>query len=396
MAAVKKKLATNRFIIDKCLYPVTIKSAFLLPLLLFIFSISLFNCKKTRAVKDIVPPVFVPDTTTLKNIAPFKIGAAIDVSLLQTDATYRNTLLQQHSSITTENTLKWQSVHPDQNTFNFTGGDYIGDFCLSNNKRLHGHCLIWYQANPAWLNNFTGDSLAWEVLFKTHIQTVVAHYKGKATGWDVVNEAFHDQDGSLRVQDINPGDNFDDGCIWARHLGRDYIARAFQYAHEADPAALLFYNDYGQEWSDRKTDSIIGMINDFMARGIPVNGLGLQMHTDISASNDGISKAIQKLANTGLRIHISELDISVNTSNNSNVSFSAALSQQQADKFAYIVQQYKLLVPPVQQYGITTWNLSDKDSWIRSYLKRNDWPLLFDDNYLRKPAYYSFRNELMK
>ncbi len=119
--------------------------------------------------------------------------------------------MQQFSSITTENTLKWPSVHPFENTFDFSGGDLIADFCKSNNKRLHGHCLIWYQSNPAWLNNFSGDSLAWETLFKTHIQSVVAHYKGEASGWDVVNEAFHDEDGSLRIQDIKPGDNFDDG-----------------------------------------------------------------------------------------------------------------------------------------------------------------------------------------
>jgi endo-1,4-beta-xylanase len=135
-------------------------------------------------------------------------------------------------------------------------------FCTANGKRMHGHCLVWHQDNPAWLINFNGDSLAWEYLFKTHIQTLVAHYKGKATSWDVVNEALNDK-GRLRLHDTNPSDNYDDGSIWSRHLGTDYVARAFIYAHEADPSALLFYNDYGQEWSDRKTDSIITMINNF-------------------------------------------------------------------------------------------------------------------------------------
>jgi endo-1,4-beta-xylanase len=364
---------------------------------LFIISLLflLCNCKKSNA--DTAPQLQPQstDTTTLKNVSPFKIGAAIDVSLLQNNSSYRSVLLQQHSSITTENTLKWPAVHPQQNTFDFSGGDYIAAFCSANNKRLHGHCLIWYQSNPAWLNSFTGDSATWEQLFKTHIQTVAGHYKNIVTGWDVVNEAFRDRDGSLRVQDLIGDDNFDDGCIWARHLGRDYIARAFTYAHEADANALLFYNDYGQEWSERKTDSIIAMAKNLIARGVPIHGLGIQMHTDINASTDGIIKAIKSLAATGLLIHISELDVRVNPADNPSLSFSSDLAKKQADRFSFIVQQYKLLVPKAQQYGITTWNVGDKDSWIRTYIKRNDWPLLFDDNYARKPAYTSFRNALM-
>jgi len=355
------------------------------------------GCKKSNAGSNpgIIPPPIVTDTTTLKNVAPFKIGAAIDVSLLQNDGAYRSLLLTQHSSITTENVLKWPAVHPSETSFDFTGGDYIASFCAANNKRLHGHCLVWYQANPNWLINYNGDSTAWELLLKTHIQTVVGHYKGKASSWDVVNEAFHDNDGSLRVQDIIPGDNFDDGSIWARHLGRDYIARAFQYAHEADPDALLFYNDYGQEWSDAKTDSILSMVNDFKTRGIPISGLGIQMHTDINAYEPGIVKAIQKFAATGLQIHISELDIAVNPSNDPALTFSSTLASKQADKYAFIVHQYKLLVPKAQQYGITTWNVTDKDSWIRTYLKHNDWPLLFDDRYSRKEAFIGFRDALI-
>ena len=361
--------------------------------LVAVILLSSYACKKQNptAITPTLPPV-VTDTTTLKGVATFKIGAAIDVYRLQTDPLYKNTLLYQQSSITIENAVKWTTVHPSQNSFNFSGGDYITDFCMANNKRLHGHCLIWYTANPDWLNKFTGDSLAWENLFKTHIQTVVAHYKGKATSWDVVNEAFHDEDGTLRVQDIKPGDNFDDGCIWARHIGVDYIARAFLYAHEKDPDALLFYNEYGQEWSDAKTTSIINMVNDFKARGIPISGLGLQMHIDINASNDGIVKAIQKLAATGLLIHISELDVSVNPSNNQALTFSTDLQKKQADKYAFLATQYKTLVPKAQQYGITTWNVGDKDSWIRTYIKHNDWPLLFDDNYARKTCYFSFRD----
>jgi endo-1,4-beta-xylanase len=362
-----------------------------------LMTVCIFSCKKgdstpTNTTRDTT--VYAPDTTTLKGVSPFKIGAAIDPFKLQTDAAYRKVLMEQENSITIENAVKWPTIHPTENSFDFTGGDYIADFCRLNDKRLHGHCLIWYSSNPAWLTNFVGDSLAWESLFKTHIQTVVAHYRGKAKSWDVVNEAFRDEDGTLRVLDRFPNDNFDDGCIWARHLGTDYIARAFKYAHEADPAALLFYNEYGQEWKDAKTVAIVNMVNDFRARGIPIHGIGLQMHTNINSSNAGITMAFQKLAATGLQIHISELDVQVNPSNNQSALYTADLQTRQSDKYAFIATEYKRLIPTSQQYGITTWNVGDKDSWIRSYLMYKDWPLFFDDNYERKTCFYVFRNAI--
>ena len=131
------------------------------------------------------------------------------------------------------------------------------------------------------------------------------------------------------------------------------------------------------------------------ARGIPINGLGLQMHTNIVASEDGIKKAFQKAATTGLLIHISELDVGVNPSNDRTVEFSEALAQKQANLYSFIVQQYKHLIPEKQQYGITTWDVSDADSWLVTELKRKDWPLLFDTNFTKKPAYFSFRNALV-
>ncbi len=330
---------------------------------------------------------------TLQSVAPFRVGAAISPTLLQNNSSYRNILINELNSITTENALKWQAVHPQQNTFDFNGGDVIVNFAMQNNKRVHGHNLLWYAYNPDWVKNFVGDSAAWENLLKTHIQTVVSHYKGKITSWDVVNEAFH-EDGTLRVEDTNTSDSFDDGCIWARHLGRDYMARAFQYAHEADPGALLFYNEYGQEWSVAKINAIVSMVNDFKSRHIPIDGLGIQMHIDINTSNDGIINAIQQLANTGLQIHISELDIRVNTDNNSSLTYTDALKTEQSDKYYFVVQQYKSIVPKTQQYGITTWNVGDGDSWIRFFFNKNDWPLLFDDNYAKKATYDAFLKAL--
>lgn len=352
----------------------------------FLFTILLFinaGCRKHSGSQP------APPGETLQSVAPFRVGAAIDPTLLQNNTAYKNILVNELNSITAENVLKWQLVHPQENEFDFSGGDVIVNFATSTGKRMHGHNLLWYAYNPDWLNNFAGDSAAWENLLKTHIETVVSHYKEKIASWDVVNEAFH-EDGTLHVEDTNPSDNFDDGCIWARHLGKDYMARVFSYAHEADPKALLFYNEYGQEWSTGKINAIVNMVNDFKSRNIPIDGLGIQMHIDLNTSNDGIINAIQQLANTGLQIHISELDIRVNTANNPSLTYTDALKTAQENKYYFVVQQYKTIVPKGQQYGITTWDVSDADSWIPGFFNNPDWPLLFDDNYAKKLTYYSF------
>jgi len=210
---------------------------------------------------------------------------------------------------------------------------------------------------------------------KTHIQTVVSHFKGKVGSWDVVNEAFED-DGTLRKS------------IWWQKLGPDYIARCFQYAHEADPDALLFYNDYGQEYSPAKRTAIVNMVNDLKSRGIPIHGIGLQVHTRYNMSTANLAAAISSAAQTGLKVHIAELDIAVNPNNDPALVFTPALAAAQAQQYKFIVQTYHG-IPAAQQFGITTWNVSDADSWIPPTYKRPDWPLPFDSGYRRKPAYYA-------
>ncbi|HWB28399.1 MAG TPA: endo-1,4-beta-xylanase [Chitinophagaceae bacterium] len=343
----------------------------------------LFTCSITKRQTD----------KTLQNSAPFPIGVAANVRLLLHNAAYRRVVLTEFNSITSENALKWTTVHPDYNRFDFSAGDSLVKFALDNHKRVHGHNLVWIVHNPSWLNYFKGDSAAWENLLKTHIQTVVSHYKGKITGWDVVNEAFL-RNGNLAMSGGEGNGKNNANCIWPKLVGRDYVARCFIYAHQADPAALLFYNDYGQEVSPAKVSAIINMVTDFKRRSIPINGLGLQMHLTLATPKSGITYALKKLAGTGLLIHISELDISTNQNNQPNFLYSDDVQQKQADLFAFVVQQYKLLVPEKQQYGITLWDLGDGDSWIRGTYKRMDWPLLFDEKYDRKPVYNSFQKAL--
>ncbi|KAI9463071.1 endo-1,4-beta-xylanase, partial [Russula earlei] len=313
--------------------------------------------------------------TTLKAVAPFPFGAAVNVNLLQHNTSYATIVGREYNNLTPENAMKFATLHPSQNTYNWTDGDYLVNYAQQNGQRVHGHTLIWYNSLPSWVTNFTGDSAAWENLMKTHIQTVVTHYKGQLRSWDVVNEAFND-DGTLR------------NSVWLQHLGPNFIARCFQYAHTADSSALLFYNDYGYEYSSAKLAAIVSLVTTLQNNGIPIDGVGMQTHINKTTSYSGLNNAINTVAQTGLMVHISELDIAMNPSNTPGLTYTNTLSQQQADLYKYVARLYRTVVPTAQQYGMTTWDVTDADSWIPGTYSRPDWPLPFDSSYHKKRAYY--------
>ena len=310
---------------------------------------------------------------TLQSALPFKVGAAVNVSLLKSNTKYRALVIKEFNSLTGENAMKFSTLHPSENTWNWTDGDYLVDFAAQYGKRVHGHTLNWYKSLPDWVNNYQGTTAQWEALLKTHIQTVVGHYKGKVASWDVVNEAFN-EDGTYR------------NSIWVQKLGIGYIARAFQYAREADPDALLFYNEYGHEYGATKRNAIINLVTTLKADGVPIDGIGMQMHTRYTQTDANLQAAISTAAATGLKVHISELDIVLNPDNSPTLTLSATLASQQAEKYKFIVKAYNA-IPKAQQFGITTWNVSDADSWIPSTYSRPDWPLPFNSQYEKKPAY---------
>lgn len=311
---------------------------------------------------------------------PFKMGASLNVNLLKHNAQYRQLAAAQFSSVTAENAMKFSSLQPQQGHFTFDNADYLVSFAQQNGQRVHGHTLLWHQQLPRWVAHFTGDSASLEAVMRTHIQTVVSHFRGKVVSWDVVNEAFEDN-GILR------------NTIWRQKLGPDYIARAFQYAHAADPDAKLFYNDYGHEYSSAKRTAVNNLLASLVSRGIPVHGTGLQMHTRYNQADANLAAAIQTAAATGLLVHISEIDVALNPDNKPSLELTPALAVAQAAKYAFVVRQYNA-IPAPQQFGITIWNLTDGDSWLRATNNRPDWPLPFDANYQPKPAYDSIRNAL--
>jgi endo-1,4-beta-xylanase len=317
--------------------------------------------------------------TTLRGSFAFPIGAAVDMDRLK-GATYNNVVAREFSSVTAESSMKFGALHTSLNVYDFRKADAIVAFAAKNNMRVHGHTLLWAKdsVQPSWLMNFQGDQAAWDELLKSHIQTVVKHFKGKVVSWDVVNEAYADN-GTLK-------DN-----IWLRKLGPDYLSKAFFYAHEADPDALLFLNDYGQEFGGKKMAAILDFVANAKKINMPINGLGFQMHTVVRIDVSGLRNNLAKAVATGLMIHFSELDISVRYQKPENFDLDAALEAAQAAKFKEIVQVY-MSVPKSQQFGITTWGVSDADTFMNHGTANfdHDYPLLFDKNYNPKPAYTSF------
>ncbi|NCI45734.1 endo-1,4-beta-xylanase [Sediminibacterium soli] len=218
------------------------------------------------------------------------------------------------------------------------------------------------------------------------IRTMVTRYAGKVKAWDVVNEPMMDGSSGLRT---NTGTTTGDLFYWSQYLGRDYALKAFQYAKAADPNALLFINEYNLESNTAKLDSLIAYVNELKAKGAKIDGIGTQMHIGINTATSGIDNAFKKLAATGLKLRVSELDVRINPGDNSNFTAGPSELTAQANMYRYVLNSFLQNVPQAQRHGFTVWGVADSDSWILTSQKKTDAPLLFDNNYGKKQAFYS-------
>ena len=223
-------------------------------------------------------------------------------------------------------------------------------------------------------------------LLRTTIQQIAGHFKGKVRGWDVINEMFADGPaGAIRNSTNTANATANDIFVWSDYLGRDFGVKAFRYAAEADPAAKLFINDYNLEFSTAKLDSLIAYVAEIKSKGAKVDGIGTQMHVSLNTSRDQIDTHFRKLAATGLLVHVSELDIGVNTNNATTLLFTDALENAQAEMYSYIVTSYMRNVPKSQRYGVTIWGVLDNQSW--RYRSGADYPLIYTPAGAKKKAY---------
>jgi endo-1,4-beta-xylanase len=317
---------------------------------------------------------------TFKDAFDFPIGAAVVKELLD-DPLYAKTLKKDFTRLSSEGNFKWGSLQPEEGKFTFAKADAIVKFAQENNMQVHGHTLLWaHDGNePAWIKNYQGDKADWERLLKNHITTVMRHFRGKVQSWDVTNESI--KQGGIYAN-----------SIWYRKLGKDYILKAFKYAHEADPDAKLFMNDYGQEYGGNKMKVLMSIVDEARAQGIPIHGMGFQLHTVLRMEPYKINNNLKIAADKGLLIHISEFDVSVRYQMPTIFPLSDAMSRAQGAKIKEIVQGYLTVVPKKQQFGITTWGVSDKTSYFnKGYVNSDhDYPLLFDKYYKAKWAYRGF------
>ena len=334
-----------------------------------LLAIGLGACRKEKFNSDNSAPVYpVAAIETLRQ-SPYPMGAALNISTLKTNANYRATVIKEMSSVTGENAMKMSVISQGRKNYNFADADYLVNFAVENKMRVHGHTLIWYKNTPSWITSFSGTKEDWKALMKEYIQDVVTRYKDKVASWDVVNEIIND-DGSLR------------DCIWLQKIGAEYIELAFQYAHEADPKALLFYNDYGHEYSQTRRLKAYTIADSLAKKNVPIHGIGLQMHTSVSRAAADIRYAITAAAVTGLKVHVSELDVAVNP-NKTLTAFNATVAEQQ--KVLYRAAAKAMMdIPEAQRFGVTMWGVHDPSSWLST---NPDWALPFNNLFERKPAY---------
>lgn len=363
-------------------------------ILLYVFALIagmsfLVSCNKDEGSAQIPNvPVKEEDTVissegALKN-APYPIGTAINYNLLNSNPTYRNTVINEFSSITAENAMKMRNIWLDEDNFYFDEMEKIVAFAEANELRVHGHALIWFKDPPTWLITKYGDvddKEVWKGLMKKYISTVVGTYKGRIASWDVVNESVSNanKDNFFRQNE----ENEDNNDIWYEKLGEEYIALAFEYAREADPDCKLFYNDYGMEWNNFKHDHILELVNGLIEDGVPIDGIGLQTHTDVARDVAHIENAIRDAGATGLLVHVSEMDVDIYTGDATGPT-TAELLQLQSDRFAAAANAM-LSLPENLRYGLTVWGVSDNQSLTA---EGDQYSLLFDESYSPKPAYY--------
>jgi endo-1,4-beta-xylanase len=267
-------------------------------------------------------------------------------------------------SVTPENELKWEVTEPQRGRYDFGRADRIVDFATRHGMAVRGHVLVWHLQNPGWLDDLSPEES--KAALADHTTTLMRRYTGRINEWDVVNEAVGDE-GRLRRS------------IWLDKLGPGYIALAFRLAHQADPQAKLFYNDYGAEGEGTKPDAVYRLVARLKRQGVPIDGIGLQAHVDTTAP-PGYVRNVERFAKLGLRVELTEMDV-----------------RTKGDEAAAQARQYARLVDgcgPCTRF--TVWGLDDADSWVPSAYPGFGQATLLDVDLRPKPAFDAFRAAVLR
>jgi endo-1,4-beta-xylanase len=308
------------------------------------------------------------------------VGSSVVVGQIQADPAFRELLQNQASILVSDWQMKWNALRPSPNEFYFADADWLVSYAQASGQKLRGHNLCWYQALPTWFSSYATTANARDLLMQ-HIWTVVTRYAGKIHSWDVVNEATDPgQPDGLRV------------APWVTLAGSDYVDLAFRTARQADPHALLTYNENGVETEDdeAKRACILKVVGGMKQRGVPIDAVGIQSHLNASNTNfgSGLVQFIRELAALGLQVFITELDVN-------DESVPGNFAQRDAAVASVYASYLNLVLPEPNVTALLTWEERDPDSWLRGIIRSDGThvrPLPFDGNYQPKPAFLAMRD----
>jgi endo-1,4-beta-xylanase len=330
--------------------------------------------------------------------AAFMVGTALSPRQFDgLDTASVALVAREFNAATPENVLKWERVHPEPDRYEFAPSDAYVAFAERHGMFITGHTLVWHSQTPRWVfENAQGQPLSRDELLarmKDHITTVVGRYKGRIKGWDVVNEALN-EDGTLRQSP------------WMRIIGPDYLVKAFQFAHEADPAAELYYNDYNLDYP-AKRDGAVRLVRSLQQAGVPIHAVGTQEHLKLTTPSIAlVDSSIRALAATGVKVNVTELDVDLlpaatrNATADVNVRAGTApdldpykaglpdsMQQALARRYEDLFRVYLANKDVIDR--VTFWGVADRDSWLNGWpvRGRTSYPLLFDRQNKPKPAY---------
>ena len=314
----------------------------------------------------------------------FDIGAAVNLKTIKSS----EQLLSKHfNSITAENDMKFALVHPEPEQYTFEAGDELLAFAKRYNMKMRGHTLVWHNQTTDWVFDDNGKPASRELLLarmKSHIDTVLGRYKGDIYCWDVVNEVIDDKHGA-----------FYRDSKWLHQIGDDFVAKAFQYAHEADPNALLFYNDYNES-TPEKRDKIVKLIKGLKEQDVPIHGMGLQGHWNLSGpSIDDIRQAIEAYASLDVTLHVTELDVSVFDSEDHRKDLKAPteeMLEKQAVRYDQIFSLFREYKKEIS--SVTFWGAGEDYTWLDYFpvIGRKNWPFVFDEKHQTKQSFWNIVN----
>ncbi len=329
-----------------------------------------------RATKDQEKKeVHIENLTPLKDIYKGKFLIGNIYNSFNLTGADRDMVLHHFNVVTPENMMKPDAMQKQKGVFTFESADAMTGFCQENGLKTVGHTLAWHGQTPDWMNASCGREEAIGRL-RDHISNVAGHYSGKLLSWDVVNEAI--QDGARL-----PADGNWKSCLrdtpWLRNIGNDYIELAFQFAHEADPNAKLYYNDYNLN-DNNKAEIAAAMFTDLKKKGVPIDGIGMQGHYSTTLPVATVEHSLELFKKTGAEISITELDVGVSQAQASGLTKEEEIAQGQT--YAQLFKLYNQYSDVIER--VTFWGYADTRSW-----RSSNFPCLFDGNYKAKEAYYA-------